>query len=83
MAVDTGHAALRQGLMGTRSLSRLLRKIHGRRRMTAAALRGVIGFEFLPNLLRQLHAMSFLLFRRVELASHVTPNLGVRLNMPP
>jgi len=82
VAVDAGHAALSEGLVRTGCRRRLLRERHRGRRMTAAALGGVVRLQFRPDFLRQLQAMSFILRRRIELPGHVSPNLGVRLDVP-
>lgn len=82
VAVDAGHAALRHGLVRTGRHRRLFRERHGLVRMTAAALGGVVRFQFRPDFLRELQAVTFILCGRVELTGHVTPDLGGGLNMP-
>ena len=82
VAIDAGHSALRHGLVCTGRHRWLLAEIHRLLHMTAAAFGRVVRFQLLPNLLRELQAMTFILRRRVEFAQHMNPHFGVRLYVP-
>src|SRR5580700_3858897 len=82
VAVDAGHAARCHGLVRAGRHRWLLRESHGAGRMTAATLGGIVRLQLLPNFLRELQAMTFILCRGIELASHVSPHFSVRLDMP-
>ena len=81
VAVDAGHALLRHRLVRTRRRGRLFCEVHGAYRVAAATLRGVVGLEFGPDLLRQLRPVRFIFGGRIEFAAHMAPHLGVGLNV--
>ena len=81
MTIDAGGAVLLHRLVGTGGIRGLLGKCHLTRRVTAATFCGVVGFQFRPDLLRQLRAMGFIFFGCIEFAAHMSPNFGIGLNM--
>jgi len=83
MAVDACHAVLRQRLVSAGRRRGLLRECHRGRCVAAAAFGGIVRLQLLPDLLRELQAMRFVLRRSIELATHVAPHFGVGLNVPP
>jgi hypothetical protein len=66
MAINAGRAVLGHRLVLLRRRRRLLRKLHGACRMTAATLGGIIPFELLPHFLRKFQPISFVFGGRAE-----------------